>query len=267
MPLRVVFRRAIRDELVALNPCERIDLPANRSARVEIVSAERAAELVAALKDARDRALWATAFYAGLRRGELMGLRWRDVDIANGAIHVERACDPDARVFVEPKSRAGRRRVPVVGALRDALLDLRAGLDCVDPEELILGDRPGGPFSYEPMIARARAAWKRAELEPVGLHAACHTCASVMIAASVNVKALSEFLGHASITITLDATATCCAARSPRRRRCSTPSSTGLPHGLPHGTENRCKRAIPSGLENRWGASPPVGSNPTPAVS
>jgi integrase len=133
-----------------------------------------------------------------------MGLRWRDVDIANGAIHVERACDPDARVFVEPKSRAGRRRVPVAGALRDALPDLRAGLDRVDPEELILGDRPGGPFSYEPMITRARAAWKRAELDSVGLHAARHTCASVMIAAGVNVKALSEFLGHASITITLD---------------------------------------------------------------
>ena len=55
------------------------------------------------------------------------------------------------------------------------------------------------------MIARARKAWGEAEVEPVrGLHAARHTAASLMIAAGVNVKALSEFMGHASITITLD---------------------------------------------------------------
>jgi integrase len=54
------------------------------------------------------------------------------------------------------------------------------------------------------MIGRARTAWKAAELEPIGLHAARHTAASVMIAAGVNVKALSEFLGHSSITTTFD---------------------------------------------------------------
>lgn len=204
MPLRVIFRRAIRDDLVILNPCDKIELPANRSARVQIVSDEHAAALIAALPDARNRALWATAFYAGLRRGELMALRWRDVDLANGVIHVERAYDPKARMFVEPKSRAGRRRVPIVGALRDAQLDLRAGLDYVDPDALVLGDTPADPFAYHSMIARARMAWKEAKLEPVGLHAARHTCASIFIAAHVNVKALSEFLGHASITITLD---------------------------------------------------------------
>jgi integrase len=53
-------------------------------------------------------------------------------------------------------------------------------------------------------MARSRAAWKAAELAPVKLHTARHTAASVMIAAGVNVKALSEFMGHASITITFD---------------------------------------------------------------
>jgi integrase len=54
------------------------------------------------------------------------------------------------------------------------------------------------------MLARVRAAWKEAGLEPVGLRVARHTGASLMIAAGVNVKALSTFMGHASITITLD---------------------------------------------------------------
>ena len=60
------------------------------------------------------------------------------------------------------------------------------------------------PFNRDPLVARAEAAWKKAELEPIGPHEARHTCASIFIAAGVNVKALSSYLGHASITITLD---------------------------------------------------------------
>lgn len=59
-------------------------------------------------------------------------------------------------------------------------------------------------FDYPALLRRARDAWAKAELAPVGLHAARHTAASLMIAANVNMKALSEFMGHASITITLD---------------------------------------------------------------
>ena len=132
-----------------------------------------------------------------------MALRWRDVDLASGTLHVERAYDPRAREYVEPKSRAGRRRVPIAGALRDALDDHRAKLGTVDPDALALGDG-AAPFSYATAVERARAAWAKVKLEPIGLHAARHTAASVMIAAGVNVKALSEFLGHSSITITLD---------------------------------------------------------------
>jgi integrase len=73
----------------------------------------------------------------------------------------------------------------------------------LDPAALVFGS-DGRPFDDDAARARAVAAWEAAELDPVGLHEARHTAASLMIAAGVNVKALSEFLGHASITITLD---------------------------------------------------------------
>jgi integrase len=204
MPLRVIYRRAIRDGLVAVNPCEHLDLPAVRGRRDRIVSPIDAARLVAALSVPRDRAIWATALYAGLRRGELMGLRWRDCDLAGGSICVERSLDPKAGVYVEPKSRAGRRRVPMTGALRDALLDHRAMVGEAEADALVFAEPEGSPFAYRAALGRALRAWKAAGLEPVGLHEARHTCASVMIAAGVNIKALSEFLGHSSITVTLD---------------------------------------------------------------
>ena len=67
-------------------------------------------------------ALWATALYAGLRRGEPLALRSEDVDLAAGVIRVDRAYDPKAAVFVAPKSRAGVRRVPIPSVLREYLI-------------------------------------------------------------------------------------------------------------------------------------------------
>lgn len=67
----------------------------------------------------------------------------------------------------------------------------------------MFGDR-GQPFDDEGVHERAREAWKAAELEPTHLHAARHTAASVMFAAGVNINAVKEFLGHSSITTTLD---------------------------------------------------------------
>jgi len=73
--------------------------------------------------DPADKGLWATAFYAGLRRGELIGLQPEDVDLANGVIHVRRGWDM-LEGEIEPKSRKGRRKVPIPAVLRDHLYAL-----------------------------------------------------------------------------------------------------------------------------------------------
>ena len=113
MPLRAIFRRAVARGDVAVNPTTGLELPAVRGRRDRIVSPEQAAKLLDALPE-RDRALWATALYGGLRRGELQALRWEDVDLAKGVIRVERAWDV-REGQIEPKSRAGRRTVPIAG--------------------------------------------------------------------------------------------------------------------------------------------------------
>jgi integrase len=145
-----------------------------------------------------ERALWATAFYAGLRRGELMALRWQEVDFEQHLIRVERAWD----LREGPKSRAGKRSVPVTSRLREQLIEhrLRDGRSA----GLVFGRSATSPFEPVTVAARARRAWQKAGLEPITLHEARHTFASLMIAAGVNAKALSTYLGHASITITLD---------------------------------------------------------------
>ena len=201
MPLRVLYRRAVRDGDVAVNPCTGIELPAVRGRRDRIASPEEAARLIAALPEG-DRAVWATAMYGGLRAGELMALRWSDIDLATGLIRVERSYDPKGGgAFVEVKSRAGRRKVPITAALRDHLMDhkLRGG-----GEGLAFARADGRPFSGTALRCRALRAWKAAGLAPITPHECRHTFASVWIAAGVNIKALSTFMGHANIAITLD---------------------------------------------------------------
>jgi integrase len=194
MPVRVICRWRRRE--VAVNPTIGLSLPAVRSGRVRIASPAEAELLLAALAD-RDRALWATALYAGLRRGELMGLRWCDIDLARGVIEVAQAWDPKERLIVAPKSAAGTRRVPIAAALRAYLAPLSV-LAATDGQRLVFG--VGGVPFYE----RALRAWRRAGIRPICLHDCRHTFASLMIAAGVNAKALSTFMGHANISITLD---------------------------------------------------------------
>ena len=213
LPIRAIYRRAISRGEVAVNPTTGLTLPAVRGRRERIASPAEAAVLLDTLGNEHDRAIWATALYAGLRLGELQALRLEDVDLQAGVIRVERSWDKLAGV-VDPKSRAGRRKVPIVAALRAPLAahTLRRG----STPGLFFGTN-GMPLNRSMLMKRSMRAWAAAavgvfltgrpfpvELDPIGLHEARHTCASIFIAAGVNVKALSTYLGHSSIQITLD---------------------------------------------------------------
>ena len=176
MPLRAVYRRAVARSQVAVNPTLGLALPAVRGRRERIARPEEAAALLAALPEG-DRALWATALYAGLRRGELQALRGADVDLDRGLIRVERSWD---RVEgpIEPKSRAGRRRVPLCAGLRQHLLAQRLGQGRGD-DGLCFGATGERAFDASTIVDRARGAWARVELEPISLHECRHTYAAL----------------------------------------------------------------------------------------
>jgi len=189
----------LRDD-VAINPTVGLELPAVRARRERIATPEEASRLLAALP-AAERAAWATALYAGLRLGELQALSWEHVNLAAGVIRVEHSWDPRAGL-IEPKSRAGRRPVPISAALRDHLIEHRMLSE--HPTGLVFGRTPKRPFNPNTMISRARRAWQAAGLAPIGVHECRHTFASLMIAAGVNAKALCTYMGHASLTVTYD---------------------------------------------------------------
>ncbi len=217
LPLRAIYKQAMEVGDVAINPTTGLKMPAVRGGRDRIAAPEECAGLLAALAGA-DRPLWATAMYAGLRRGELAALRVEDVDLAGGLIHVRRGWD---YVVGEIATKSGKdRRVPIAVALRDYLDEHLLQLAWRDrPDGLVFGAAARTPFTGTPTTDRAKRAWKAANdrrmkeaedpeqaelLTPITLHECRHTFASLMIAAGVNAKALSTYMGHANISITYD---------------------------------------------------------------
>jgi integrase len=199
LPLRAIYRRACARDGLPINPTSRLELPAVRGRRDRIVCPAEAALLLAALPE-QDRAIWATAMYAGLRLGELRALQHDHVDLKGGVIRVEASWDPQEGL-IAPKSRAGTRTVPIPSVLSAHLARYRLAHGAT---RLIFGRTPETPFQPTSLMNRARRAWKDAELESITLHEARHTFASMMIAAGVNAKALSTYMGHAGVAITYD---------------------------------------------------------------
>ena len=201
-PLRTLYRRALARDLVPVDPTKGLDVPADRrDAPMRFASREEAERLIAAVPDG-DRAVWATAMYAGLRRGELRALRWGDVDLSGGLITVARSWD-DSEGEQTPKTAGSRRKVPIVPALATPLGDHRKATGR-SGSDLVFGRTAAQPFIPTTIRSRALAAWATAQAAPITLHQCRHTFASLMIAAGCNAKALSVVMGHASITITFD---------------------------------------------------------------
>jgi integrase len=90
------------------------------------------------------------------------------------------------------------------GVLRDHLMDRRLTVEDTDDEALVFGLLSGRPFHANVVYRRADVAWDKGGLGQLRLHQARHTYASLMIAAGVNAKALSSFMGHSSIKVTFD---------------------------------------------------------------
>jgi integrase len=219
VPLRAIYRHAVDRPStgIAVNPTANLRLPASKGRRERIAPPEECDRLLAVLPKG-DRAMWATAMYAGLRRGELQALRVEDVALAEGVIRVSRNWD-QYEGEITPKSGKART-VPIADALRSYLAEHLLQLGWRDG--LIFGTTVSRAFAPTSVAFRALNAsgWRRLKnpdtgrlrwvgdselaLDPITLHECRHTYASLMIAAGVNAKALSTYMGHANIGITLD---------------------------------------------------------------
>lgn len=202
VPLQAIYRRARRNGVVAINPTLDLGLPTAGS-RERAATPQQAIALLEPLPDP-ERALHATAFYAGLRRGELRALRVRSVDLDAGMIDVVHSWD-DKEGEIDPKSRAGTRRVFLLDVLRPYLAPLIEGRD---RDDLVFG-RGGTPFEPRAVARKAERAWaaravgvflrgESSSFEPFTLHEARHSFSTWLDHSGVSETRADRYMGHSA---------------------------------------------------------------------
>jgi integrase len=151
-------------------------------------------------EDRQDAELVRVAAYTGLRRGELLALRWRDVDFGLRKIVVRRAISADVEASSTKSRRA--REVPLAGQAAEALHQLAQRSDFVGPDEFVFANRLGRRLDGSALRRRVERARDAAGLRPLRFHDLRHTYGSLLVAGGVDLASVKAAMGHSRITTT-----------------------------------------------------------------
>jgi integrase len=212
--LHKALKDAVADGLIPRNVAKGIKAPRPRKQEINALAADQAHGFLSAARGDRFEALYVVALHCGLREGELLGLRWEDVDLAAGTLSVRRTLS-QARIghmFEAPKNGNGRNVRLTSGAV-EALKRHRAGQNgeqirmgsLWQDHGLVFPSQQGTTMNASNLTARSfKSLLKRAGLPDIRLHDLRHTCATLLLSEGVHSKFVQELLGHANISITLD---------------------------------------------------------------
>lgn len=234
--LRQALGHAVATGAIARNPTDYVELPkaqGKKNKTHRAMSREEATAFLEAAREDRYYPLWAVLLTGGLRPGEAFGLKWGDVDLEEGRIHIRRALTrrgfEDSWRLVEPKTARARRVVVLPPVTVEALREWKVKQA---EERLLLGaeydDHGGDPFVFATefgkpldqsnlranhflpvMAAAGLGEWEgegkdRTFTPAYRVYDLRHTCATLLLLAGENPKIVSERLGHASVSLTLD---------------------------------------------------------------
>lgn len=216
--LRIALGAAVDDGLIAVNPAvAKRMVPAQVRREHRVLSAAQVNALLDGTRDDPRGALWAVLCTTGLRLGEVLGLKWSDVDVERAELRVQRSLVRPTHgtnwVLEKPKTEKGRRAVPLLARTVDALRwhrtrqdaeKITAGSTYTD-HGFVFADERGEPlqgtvvFKYDWLPTL-----KRLTLPKVRIHDLRHSVATLWLEAGLPLKLVQELLGHASMAITAD---------------------------------------------------------------
>jgi integrase len=213
--LHKALKQAVQDGLIPRNATEAVKAPQVRREEMRPLSGDQVKVLLEVARGDRLEALYVLAIHTGLRQGELLGLKWEDVDLESGTLRVRRTLvtAKGGPVLTAPKTKGSRRSVKLTqGAVEALRSHLKHQLQEIDragslwrENGLMFASESGEPLDRRYLTScRYKALLKRAELPMIRFHDLRHTCATLLLSKNVNPKIVSEMLGHASIAITLD---------------------------------------------------------------
>jgi len=213
--LRRALNQATRWGLVARNVARLVTPPRIKRQEMATLSPEQARAFLGAARGDRLEALYVLALSTGMRQGELLALRWRDVDLEAGRLQVKATLQrtPEGFVFAEPKTARSRRQIALAGTAVEALrrhrvnqAEERLKLGAAwENDDLVFTNEAGQPLDGTRVSSGSfRRLLEEAGLPRIRFHDLRHTAATLMLGRGVHPKVASEMLGHAQVSITLD---------------------------------------------------------------
>jgi integrase len=210
-PLREMLGHAVEWEYIAANPASGVRRPRVEHREIQILDGEQIRTLLDGVGADGEpfvrkewRAFLLCAATTGMRLGELLALRWGDVDWQNRRVWVRRSITRNGTVQ-EPKTRDSVRAIAITPTLLAALRQHRMASSFKTEDALIFCTEKGTPLSGVNVVRRVfKPALRRAKLPAVRFHDLRHSFASLLISQGEHPKLISEQLGHASVKITMD---------------------------------------------------------------
>ncbi len=214
--LHKALKQAVADGLIPRNVTEAVKAPRSEKKEIRLLSPEQARTLLDSVEGDRLEALYVLAISTGMRQGELLGLKWEDIDLEAGTLQVRRTLS--TRVgsgfsFSPPKTAKGRRSIKLPEVAKTSLrrhrkvqLEERIKLAGLwEDNGLVFTTQAGTPVGRQELITRSfKPLLSKAGLPDIRFHDLRHTCATLLLSKGVHAKFVQELLGHATISITLD---------------------------------------------------------------
>jgi len=210
-----VIHRALEQaaswNLVPRNVARLVSPPRAQRKEIEILGPSQVHDLIAVSKGTRLEVLIAMALATGLRQGELLALRWKDVDMDSGVLQVRRQLGRDKQ-YAKPKTAKGRRSVGLppstVVALSEHKVRQAQEQQLMGPEwefnELVFATHSGRCLGHRNVLRDYKKLLAKAGLPDVSFHALRHTSATLLLLQAAHPKVVSERLGHSRVGVTLD---------------------------------------------------------------
>lgn len=213
--LHKALQTALKWGMVSRNPADGVDVPKAHHPDMQIWEHHDIVRFLEAAKSTPYHHLFHLALFTGMRRGELLALRWSDVDLVIGQLSVNRslACLNDGTyLFTQPKSARSRRTIALPPSAALSLKDHqeRQKLECVmqgmswTHDALVFSNSEGKPWRPNSISRAWETTARHAGVKIIRFHDARHTHASIMLRQGIHPKIVQERLGHSSIAITLD---------------------------------------------------------------
>lgn len=200
--LSATLTNAQREELVSRNVARLVTLPTYEPDEVQPWSADEASYFLEAIRTSPYQAAFALLMLYGLRRGEVLGLRWNNIDFSTGEIHIRQQVQyAKGQLYVAPlKTNAGKRNLPLLAAARILLTNQRERI--TDDTGLVFTSSDGGPVRPRAFSRYFERFIRRHDLRPIRLHDLRHTTNTLLKKLGVPARDRQLILGHADISTT-----------------------------------------------------------------